>query len=296
LSVVREAADARARAMSPIEDAVLCVGESERGPELHALAGGTACLYTARALGRERTNEDAVALIPFDEDSGVIAVADGVGGLPAGALAAGAAVQALQSTLAASRERGQTLRSAILDGIEHANHAVLESGIGAAATFAVVEIEGLRMRPFHIGDCEILLMGQRGRLKLQTISHAPVAQAVDAGMLDREAAMHHADRHLVSNVVGATDMRIEMGSWRTIAARDTLVVASDGLCDNLRLDEIVARARKGPLATIARELVAMAQARMRGHEIDAPSKPDDLSFVLFRPGRTPPRPAPGGSG
>jgi serine/threonine protein phosphatase PrpC len=271
--------------MTPLDHALLCIGEIESGPQLFALANGTACLYTARSPMRERPNEDAVALIPFDDDSAVIAVADGVGGLPAGDVAAGAAVRALQSALASSRERGQTLRSAILDGIEQANHAVLASGVGAAATFAVVELEGRRMRPFHIGDCDILLVGQRGRLKLKTVAHAPVAQAVDAGMLDRHAAMHHVDRHLVSNVVGAADMRIEMGSWRTVAARDTLLVASDGLYDNLHLDEIVERVRKGPLEQIAQALAAMAHARMRGHELDEPSKPDDLSFVLYRPNR-----------
>jgi serine/threonine protein phosphatase PrpC len=263
---------------------VLYAGEDTVGPELHALAGGTACVYTARCPGRERKNEDALTLIPFDEDSAVIAVADGVGGLPAGALAAGVAVRALHTSLEHSRARGQPLRSAILDGIDQANQAVLESGVGAAATFAVVELEGPRMRSFHIGDCEILLVGQRGKVKLQTVSHAPVAFAVEAGMLDRQAALHHVDRHLVSNVVGAADMRIEMGSWRRLAARDTLIVASDGLYDNLHLAEIVARARKGPLEAAARSLADAAQERMSGTEAGAPSKPDDLTFVVYRPG------------
>jgi PPM family protein phosphatase len=273
--------------MSVLEEAVLCVGADETGPQQHVLAGGTACLYTARSPFKERTNEDALALIPFDEDAAVIAVADGVGGLPAGALAAGAAVRALRDALLAARARGETLRSAILDGIEQANHAVLDVGVGAAATFAVVELEGRRIRPFHIGDCEILVVGQRGRLKLQTVSHSPVAQAVDAGMLDREEAMHHVDRHLVSNVVGATDMRIEMGSWRTLGARDTLLVASDGLHDNLHLNEIVEQVRKGALEGAARKLEQMAHARMRGARFGEPSKPDDLTFVLYRPNAVP---------
>jgi PPM family protein phosphatase len=273
--------------MSALEQPLLCVGADEIGPQRHDLAGGVACLYSARSPFKERTNEDAIALIPFDGESAVIAVADGVGGLPAGALAAGAAVRALRDALLLARGRGETLRSAILDGIEQANQAVLDVGVGAAATFAVVELEGRRIRPFHIGDCEILVSGQRGRLKLQTVSHSPVAQAVDAGMLDRQEAMHHADRHLVSNVIGATDMRIEMGSWRTLAQRDTLLVASDGLHDNLHLSEIVEQMRKGGLESAARKLERMAHERMRGARFDEPSKPDDLTFVLYRP-----RPAP----
>lgn len=281
---MREGVAAGGQAVSTPEQALLCVGETAIGPHLHPLAGGVACYYTSRSPGRDRPNEDALALIPYDESSAVIAVADGVGGQPAGALAAGAAVHALQSALVRSRREDATLRSAILDGIDQANQAVLAAGVGAATTFAVVELEGGRMRPFHIGDCEILLVGQRGRLKLQTVSHAPVAQAVDAGVLDRQAAMHHADRHLVSNVVGAPDMRIEMGSWRTFRAYDTLLVASDGLYDNLHVSEIVERMRKGPLEQAALNLARMACERMEGRDLDQPSKPDDLSFVLYRRG------------
>jgi serine/threonine protein phosphatase PrpC len=97
--------------------------------------------------------------------------------------------------------------------------------------------------------------------------------------------MHHEDRHLVSNMLGVPDMRIEVGSTRRLAPLDTLLVASDGLSDNLHTEEIIECIRTGPLADVARQLVRDAHRRMEGPTEDEPSKPDDLTFVGFRRGR-----------
>jgi hypothetical protein len=48
-----------------------------------AIAGGIAALYSKRSPAKETPNEDAVAVIPTGKDSGVLAVADCLGGAPA---------------------------------------------------------------------------------------------------------------------------------------------------------------------------------------------------------------------
>jgi serine/threonine protein phosphatase PrpC len=145
----------------------------------------------------------------------------------------------------------------------------------------VVELEAGRLRTYHAGDSMILVVGQRGRRKLQTVSHSPVGYAVEAGVLDEGDALHHDELHLISNMVGADDMRIEMGSPRALAPRDTVLLASDGLLDNVHLEEIVELVRRGPLADAARRLVEKSRARMAGLD-PGPSKPDDTTFILFR--------------
>ena len=250
--------------------------------EVRAIAGGSAAVYSARCPGKESANEDAAALIPVGEAAGVLAVADGLGGLPAGERASVLAVRCLASALKRAEPGDATLRSAILDGFEHANRAVAKLGVGAATTLAVAEIQKGSMRPYHVGDSMILVVGQRGKIKLQTVSHSPVGFAVEAGVLDESEAMHHEDRHIVSNVLGAPDMRIEIGSTIAIAPCDTVLLASDGLFDNLHIAEIVQRLRKGPLALGAQRLAADASRRMSDPEDGLPSKPDDLTFVAFR--------------
>jgi serine/threonine protein phosphatase PrpC len=102
-------------------------------------------------------------------------------------------------------------------------------------------------------------------------------------MLDESEALHHDDRHLVSNVIGDTHMRIEIGSPLRLAARDTVLLATDGLFDNVRADEIVEATRCGPLAQVAHSLAQHGLQRMLEPSVGHPSKPDDLTYLLYRP-------------
>ncbi len=244
------------------------------------MAGGSIVLFSTPAPEAEKPNQDAAVLLPIGDDAAVLAVADGAGGLPAGARASSLAVVMLEKAVRADPE--ETLRTRILDGIDRANVAILDLGLGAATTLAVVEIQDNVLRPYHIGDSTILVVGQRGKVKLMTMNHSPVGYQVEAGVLEPEAALHHEDLALVSNLVGQADMRIEVGAPLELAPFDTVVIGSDGLFDNLHTEEIVEIVRAGPLAEAARELAEQCTKRMLTPEEGQPSKPDDLTFVVFR--------------
>jgi PPM family protein phosphatase len=98
--------------------------------------------------------------------------------------------------------------------------------------------------------------------------------------------MVHADRSVISNMVGSDDMRVDIGPPVALALRDTLVVASDGLSDNMYAAEIVEAVRAGPLTPAAERLVTLCEQRMAqpagGEHVGAPGHPDDLTFVLLR--------------
>ena len=78
------------------------------------------------------------------------------------------------------------------------------------------------------------------------------------------------------------DMRIDVGAELELRPRDTILLASDGLMDNVHVDEIVERIRKGPLDAAAERVISLANRRMAGALAGQPSKPDDLSLILFR--------------
>jgi serine/threonine protein phosphatase PrpC len=139
----------------------------------------------------------------LDDNCAVLAVADGLGGVRSGQLAASIAVEALRDSLAAADGNDNDLRTAILDGIERANRAVQRRGIGTATTLAVVEIRERVVRPYHVGDSMIFVVGQRGKIKLQTVSHSPIGFAVESGFLNEREAMHHEDRHLRCRITSA---------------------------------------------------------------------------------------------
>jgi len=252
-----------------------------------AVAGGTAVAYTSRDPFKEGENEDTVAVIPYGPGAAVLVVADGAGGLPAGKRASLTAVTTLAASLQTAMDKTMLLRTAILNGIEAANEAVLGLANGSATTMTVVTIEGLVARSYQIGDSEALVVGQRGMIKLQTTAHSPTGFAVEAGFLDEREALHHEDRHLVSNFLGTNDMRIDVGAGVELRPRDTVLVASDGLTDNVHLDETIECVRKGTLAESAMSVVDLATRRMTAAGDGQPSKPDDLSLILFRkPDRT----------
>ncbi len=265
---------------------VLYVGQPMAGVVMHPIGRGRAAAFSAPCPGREGANEDAAALIPLDEGSAVLAVADGLGSTPLADHAASQAVRSLVEALQPAERERSVLRTAILNGIERANQAVAQLGTGAATTLTVAEIQEDLVRPYHVGDSMLLVVGQRGRVKFQSVSHSPVGFALEAGLLDEREALHHEDRHLVSNVLGARDMRIEIGPVLHLSPLDTVLLASDGLSDNLTLDEIVESARRASLEDAAQRLAADARRRMTSPSAGEPSKPDDLTLILFRLGRT----------
>jgi serine/threonine protein phosphatase PrpC len=265
--------------------AKIFAGRSLVEGELHAIGPGLAVVYTARCADLEesdRINEDACALLPIDPMSGLLIVADGAGGLPKGEEAAALSIRALHTSVVKNRRPGSDLRGAVLDGIDQANRRVLGLKVGAASTLAVVEISGHTIRPYHVGDSQIMVIGQRGKVKHITKAHSPVGYALEAGLLETDEAMHHEDRHLVSNLVGAADMHIEVGPTIPLTPHDTVIIASDGLFDNAHQDEIVEACRKGPLLGVASKLATLCRERMASTDDAQPSKPDDLTFIVYR--------------
>ena len=246
------------------------------------VGGGEVVAYTAPAPDRETENQDAVAIIPYGPDAAVLVVADGAGGLPAGRRASQTAVETLNLSLQVAASETMLLRTAILNGIESANEAVLNLANGSATTMSIVTVEGRTARTYQIGDSEAIITGQRGVIRSQTMAHSPTGFAVEAGFLDEKAALHHEERHLVSNFIGTSDMRIDVGSTVELRSRDTILVASDGLTDNIHSREIRDLMRTGSLEYSLQTIVSLATRRMTVESTSQPSKPDDLSVILFR--------------
>jgi serine/threonine protein phosphatase PrpC len=269
--------------MQPITAAGLLIAQTDlTEPQAYRFGDGEVVLFSRRAPNKESVNEDCLALLPYDDHSGVLLVADGLGGQPHGQSASKLAAQTLNRLVRKAARHKLPLRDAILDGIEKANQAILSQHRGAGTTLALIELHSDRVRPYHVGDSLILLLGQRGLRKLQSIAHSPVGYAVEAGVLDVDEAVHHEERHLVSNILGSAELHIQVGIGKRLARHDTLLLASDGLADNLYEDEIDAIIRKGPLPEAAQRLCELADTRMREPASGQPSHPDDLSFILFR--------------
>ena len=250
-------------------------------PEVFELAGGSVAVLSARKPEKTTANQDAAAVVAAGENSAVLIVADGCGGMANGEQAARIAIDCLTNHISAAAGAGESLRTAILDAVEQANRQIIDLKNGAGATLAVVQIENGEARPYHIGDAQIVMVGGRGKVKLLTTSHSPVGYAMEAGMLEEQEALDHEERHLVSNYLGSEAMHVEVGSVRSVSTRDGLLVASDGVLDNLLMDEITGFLKNGTAATAASKIAGVAMQRMQTALEGQPHKPDDLTLIVF---------------
>ena len=247
----------------------------------HQLVTGTCAVVSTKAPYksniRDAPNEDSYLICEPCDGSAVLAIADGAGGYSGGKAASRLAISLLRTCLASSKTNGATYRNQILDAIESCNERLTKSGKGAT-TIAVVELVGSSMRPYHVGDSSIMVVGQRGLNKFQSVPHSPVGYGIESGYLNAEVSHTHDDRHWVSNLVGQKEMRIEVGAPFELAPYDTLMICSDGLTDNLSLEKIESCIHKGPIDEALKHLVGLAitaMAKEGGH-------PDDLTIMLYR--------------
>lgn len=256
-------------------------------PVLVPVAGGTAVVFTEPSPARgDEPNEDAVGIFALGPDAAVLVVADGVGGHGKGDEAARVALEILAEQLGeVDGLHGLDLREPIMSAIERANARLVARNPSPATTLVVATIIRNDLRCYTVGDSELLVVGQRGKLKLRTIPHSPVGYARESGMLDETSALLHDERHLLSNVLGMAGMHVAATTGLHLAARDTVILGSDGVFDNLYHDEIVALVRAGEPFATAEKLIARLRERMAGlnEDPEIPSKPDDVSFILFRP-------------
>ncbi len=240
-------------------------------------------MFTSVSPTKNRPNEDSAGWIQLKEDHWVFLVADGLGGLPAGDTASQLAISIILEALAASTLENAT--TALLVAIDAANKAILNTGNGGATTLTAVELEGNVARPIHIGDSTIQVTGQRGAVKFTSVSHAPTAAMEEAGQISEHESMMHQQRNLVSNVVGSQEMRIDVGPEINLNRYDTVILASDGLCDNLYRHEIIEGIRKGPLDESLENLIVTCRKTMLSGSRNSPSHPDDLTVLAFRRNR-----------
>jgi len=249
-------------------------------PERLETERGICVFFSTPGDGEGAENEDAAGVWELDDDSTVFALADGMGGAPAGGEAAALSMACLDELLDL-RAPDTPLRRVIVDAFELANERLLGQGQGSCTTLVVAEISAGTVRTYHAGDSGAILVGQRGRVHHETMPHSPVGYAVAAGLLERDETHAHEERHLLSNCLGSSEMRVEIGPPVELGARDTLLLGSDGVLDNVRHETLIELIRKGPLEQGAARLQAAAQATMIG-EGEVVGHPDDATALLYR--------------
>jgi serine/threonine protein phosphatase PrpC len=253
------------------------IDATDDASEVIACGPGEAAVFSRRAPDKASRNEDAALVLPLGDGALLLAVADGCGGMPAGDEASRRALTALRDALLASQTEDYT--GALVSGFDAANRAVLDMRAGAGTTLAAAVVVGDTARVIHVGDSLALITGQRGTIRVHATPHSPTGRGLEAGLMTEEEAATHEDRGLVLNVVGSLDMSVELSQPVRLRPRDTVLLASDGLSDNVGTDEIVGAVRAGPCGRAVDRLANLAGTAMVGDG----GHPDDLTILAYRP-------------
>ena len=253
-------------------------------PDFNVVNDREIAAFSHRSPGKITRNEDSLAWIAWP-GALLLAIADGVGGQPGGGEASTLTVQLLVERFKNINQDQISLevfREGVLDTLERANLEIQSLGNGSGTTLTVVAVAQGQARTFSVGDSSVMVCGGKGKIKFLNTPHSPTGYAIAAGILSEDDALHHAERHLLSNLVGSPDMHIDIGPILRLAARDRILVASDGLWDNMYLEEIIEVVHKGAVPKAARTMQVTCHCRMTGNDASLPGHADDLSFILAR--------------
>jgi serine/threonine protein phosphatase PrpC len=230
-------------------------------------------VYLVRRHPEKSVTEDSVCLVLQEQESAVLAVADGLGGHKGGDMASKIAIETLIEQMEADKP-GSSPMERITQSFDIANQRILELGIGAATTLVVGELQGKTCRFYHAGDSMGLILGSRGKCKWATLQHNQRGHGIESGMVAPQDPELLAVNHIVTNYLGTPAMRIEVSPAVELDPKDRIMLMSDGISDNLKLNLI-------PNGSRAVFLCDWIDARVRACMGTESGKPDDAALIVM---------------
>ena len=192
------------------------------------------CAGVSHAGRVRRVNEDAWLARP---ETGLFAVADGMGGHRRGDIASRMVVDALARLPPAPDAR--TMRARVEAALVAVNHDLQpsESGGTSGSTVVVLLLCGRHFAVLWAGDSRAYRAGPGGFAQV-TRDHSYVQDLIDRGELTREVARIHQSSNLITRAVGAApNLRLE-GTQGELKPGDVFLLCSDGLTRHVEDHEI----------------------------------------------------------
>ncbi len=215
----------------------------------------------ATDVGKVRSeNEDSFIVLP---NSGIWAVADGMGGHEAGSLASQTVVAALKSItpsisvselVARCRERLNAANRRLLEVAEE------RGGMVIGATVAVLLAHEGYYGCLWSGDSRVYLV-RGGAIAQVSRDHTEVAELIAEGILTPEEAQTWPRRNVITRAIGVhPDLELDLIQG-ALEKGDTFVICSDGLTTHVADAEILDIVRSNGPQSACDALVALTMER-----------------------------------
>ncbi len=178
----------------------------------------------------------------------VLAVADGMGGLEAGEIAAQTALNSIRKQFEQQDilpENDQEINVFLKNSIYHAHEEIVDLIIankklkGMGTTIVVAWLLGRMMHLAWCGDSRCYIAYPNGKLELLTEDHSKVWDLVRLGILTPEQARLHPQSHVLTYALGDKDCPPQIAT-KSIALHvgDRILLCSDGLSSMLSDEQI----------------------------------------------------------
>lgn len=194
-----------------------------------------------------KSNEDSVA---SDLTTGLVMVADGMGGYKGGKIASEIAMIVVTAELAEMKheqhrlkKKGQTVSAMLDKAVAKANAAIFK----ASHTYSFCESMGTtfvagvfvdnKIVVGHVGDSRLYRLREEELIQL-TEDHSLLQEQINAGIITKEQAKTSNDGHLVTRALGTDpEVELELNEYPT-KVDDLYLLCSDGLTDLVANEEI----------------------------------------------------------
>jgi protein phosphatase len=209
-----------------------------------------------------------------EPSQGIVVVADGMGGAPAGDLASAIAVQEVVLGLHAGEGMKEAIQRANGKIVEMAEVQPTFSGMGTTLTALKVSLERWSYVLGHVGDSRAYLLSGDDFSQISR-DHTMVRDMVDAGKIPPSAEREHPLGHILSRVLGTeNDVEVDLVEG-TARDGDCFLLCSDGLTKVMEEEEVeewVRRAGSQPLEEVVDAMVA--EGNLRG-------APDNITVAFL---------------
>ena len=218
-------------------------------------------------------NEDTIA---FDGETGLMVLADGMGGYNAGEVASGIAAKTISSIMREAfslqdiegidKATGLRRVSILLrDAIARANKIIYQTsktqpqceGMGTTVVAAVLHDN--RITVAHVGDSRLYRLRSE-RLERLTLDHSLLQELVDRGFYSPEEAQRATNKNYVTRALGVESVVDVEIHEHPVQKGDTFVLCSDGLSDMVEDEDIhlTITTFGANLDTVAKQLIQLA--------------------------------------
>ena len=214
-------------------------------------------LQAATHIGLVReTNQDVALAEELPDGRLLLAVADGVGGLPGGEVASRAAVDAVAETLRAGSD--EEPEAALRRAFATANAAVRARQQGhldrMSTTLVAAVIRDRTAWLANIGDSRAYLVAG-GEARQLTLDHSWVEESIRAGLMAPDDPVAALSRNIITRAIGLeTEAELDVFGPIDLTPESVLLLCTDGLHGVLD-DEAIADTVAASAGEYARALV-----------------------------------------